>query len=231
MNAKAISILIGAIGVGAIAPASAADVYVNGTMSTTLTLQSFELSGGAVTVRLLDSGGGGTPTDPTPTDPTPTDPTPTDPTPSACGALPSNVVVVDAGVLGGTYKQALISPASKDSIVAFKITVPATGAYSSDFRATKTTSANLTKLLSVSSCPGQFTSPVNNNIAGCVKFSTESSRVYLTSDQSASARAWCVLQPGQTYYVNAVSKEWLTSTGYTCTSGANCTFLAAGSKQ
>lgn len=144
-----------------------------------------------------------------------------------CGPRPQNVAVVDAGVLGGQYNQTRFDTAVPNGIYAFKIVVPTSGVVSGDFRATITSASSGGKLVTVSSCPGDYTNPVDSRF--CSKYSTESSRLYLTSDPNADR--WCVLQAGKTYYANVVSRESITSSVPNCSNSATCSFYAAMQSQ
>lgn len=160
-------------------------------------------------------------------------PPPVNPNPinSACGPKPKNVTIVNTGSMVDNYTQTIIRPSSPNEVVAFKVTVPTGAIAANDFRSTKLSSTKAAKFVSVSVCPGEYRNPVGGNSAGCTKYSYESSRVYLTSNQSASPRSWCVLTPGQTYYINAVSVQSMNGTTATCTSSEDCGFYAARQPQ
>ncbi|HRQ56928.1 MAG TPA: hypothetical protein PLN31_05885 [Azoarcus taiwanensis] len=202
-------------------------VQVRDAQGNTVSGVTYSISGSSVVLSLPNSSGGGTtaptPTDPTPTDPTPTDPTPTDPPPSdaSCGATPSGVTIVDTGSASKSYARTLFRPGAKD-IIAFKFTVPASGTTIGEVRATTTSSAPLTKLLSISSCPGDYKNPIPSS-TWCQGFSTEVSNVVF-STRAADSRFMCVLEPGKTYYANAVAVQKLSDTAYTCSSTSNCGF-------
>lgn len=183
---------------------------------------TYSISGSSVVLTLPSGSGGGT-TDPVPTEPTPTEPTPTNPPPSdtTCGATPSGVTLVDTGSATGNYSRRDFKPSSQE-IVAFKFTVPSSGSTIGEVRATKLSSAPVTKLVSISSCPGDYKNPVPSS-PWCVNFSTEVSNVVFTTN-SKDSRFYCVLEPGKTYYANAVSVQTLNDTKYTCTSTNNCGF-------
>lgn len=156
-------------------------------------------------------------------DPVPV-PTP-EPDPPVAGCTPvPGVVVVNTGSLDEQWKQRTISPSGPTTIYAFKFTTPSSTTVTASFTATKTSSARLTKGLVVSECPGSAEA-YNGNLRGCTKFSTESSRMYLTTVPGAAERAWCVLKTNKTYYVNAFSHELRFSTP-TCDSAFNCSFYA-----
>ncbi len=155
-------------------------------------------------------------------------PSPVMPPPSntSCGVPGPHVSVVDTGVLNQGFNRSTYFP-SPSQIIAFKVTVPVGGEITSDFAATKTSSARVTKLVSVSECPGDYTNPVAGNLRGCLKFSVESSRIYLTSISTAPERAYCILEPGKTYYINAVSVERVDSQTATCSDSRTCSFYAS----
>lgn len=147
------------------------------------------------------------------------------PPPGSCGALPPDVIVVDTGSIATTWPQQTFLPLPP-KITAFKVTIPAGFTQEGNFTATKTSAAARSKLLVVSTCPGVL-APVGGQ-AACVKYSLESSMVRMSGNSAASS-SYCKLTPNNIYYVNAVSKQALTDTGYTCTTTTNCSFYATRS--
>lgn len=141
----------------------------------------------------------------------------------SCGALPSNVVVIDTGNITAAWPKTTYTPAGPEKIYAFKVRLNAGETDSSTANATKDVSAPRTKTLVVSTCPGVLT-PVNNQ-SYCVIAGTNVSTVRLTGNAGA-ASYYCKLPNASTtdYYVNAVSKASLTDTAYSCTSSGNCAF-------
>lgn len=143
----------------------------------------------------------------------------------ACGPLPPDVTVVDTGSISTTWPQQIFLPLPAQ-ITAFKVTVPAGFSQKGNFTATKTSAASKSKLLVVSTCPGVL-EPVGGQ-SSCVVYSLESSLLRMTGNAAASSY-YCKLTPGNTYYVNAVSKTKLTDTVLSCTSTTNCSFYASRS--
>lgn len=140
-----------------------------------------------------------------------------------CGKSPSNVILVDTGMLSTQYTQRIFSP-NANQIMTFIVEVPTAGVTHSDFVATKTTGSPVTKLVSVSECPGEYGNPLAEDVRVCVKFSTESSRIYLTSNQIAP-RSFCVLQPGRKYFINTVSRFSIDSPDASCSD--DCSFYVS----
>ncbi|MFZ5654636.1 MAG: InlB B-repeat-containing protein [Pseudomonadota bacterium] len=147
------------------------------------------------------------------------------PPPGSCGTTPPDVTVVDTGSISTYWAQQTFLPLPVQ-ITAFKVTVPAGFNQEGNFTATKTSAASKSKLLVVSTCPGVL-EPVGGQ-ASCVKYALESSMVRISGNSAASS-SYCKLTPGNTYYVNAVSKTKLTDTAYTCTTTTNCSFYASRS--
>ena len=145
------------------------------------------------------------------------------PPPGACGTLPSNTIVVDTGNILTAWPKTTYFPTAGNTVFAFKVRLNAGETDISNASATKDVSALRTKLLVVSECPGVLT-PVNNQSA-CVIEGTNVSKVRLTGNATA-ASYYCKLPNATTkdYYVNAVSKESLSATTFSCSSSANCAF-------
>ncbi len=147
------------------------------------------------------------------------------PPPGSCGPVPENVSVVDTGSISGSWPQQTFFPLPH-TVTAFKVTVPAGFTGKGNFTATKTSSAQKSKLVVVSTCPGVL-EPVGGQ-SSCVVYSLESSMVRMTGNAGASSY-YCKLTPGNTYYVNAVSKTKVNDTAYTCSNGTNCSFFGSRS--
>lgn len=143
----------------------------------------------------------------------------------ACGPLPPDVTVVDTGSISTTWPQQTFLPLPAQ-ITAFKVTIPAGFSQEGNLTATKTSAAARSKLLIVSTCPGVL-EPVGGQ-AACVKYALEASTVRMSANSAASP-SYCKLTPGNSYYVNAVSKTALTDTVFSCTSTTNCSFYASRS--
>lgn len=148
---------------------------------------------------------------------------PPPPPPGACGTLPANTVVIDTGDLNVSWPQAVYLPPPQQ-ITAFKVKVPSTFTGRDSFAVATTASSSKSKLLVVSACPGVLT-PVGS---ACSLSGTDTTTVRL-SGKASDASYYCKLTPGETYYVNAVSKYSVTDTGYNCTTPTNCSFYASRS--
>lgn len=150
-------------------------------------------------------------------------PPPPPPPPSGnCGALPANTVVIDTGNLSVNWPQQMFLPVPQQ-ITAFKVTVPSTFSGHDNFQSAGTGSSTTSKLLVISTCPGVLT-PVGGQTY-CSMRGTETTTV-LMSANSADPNYYCKLTPGSVYYVNAVSKNYLTDTAYNCNNTTDCSFYA-----
>jgi hypothetical protein len=147
------------------------------------------------------------------------------PPPGQCGTLPPDVDVVNTGSIATHWPQQSSFPFPQD-IVAFQFTVPPGFAQRGTFTATKTSASPRSKLVVISTCPGVL-APVGGQ-SSCVVQNLEASTVYLSANSSSSSY-YCKLSPGQTYYANAVSKQAIGDTAYTCSSTTNCSFLGSRS--
>lgn len=150
-------------------------------------------------------------------------PPPPPPPPGDCGALPANTVVIDTGNLNVSWPQQMFLPVPQQ-ITAFKVTVPSTFSGRDNFATAGTASSTTSKRLVVSTCPGVLT-PVGGQ-SYCSGGGTETTTLRL-STRSSDPSYYCKLTPGSVYYVNAVSKNNLTDTGYNCTTTTNCSFYAS----
>lgn len=146
-----------------------------------------------------------------------------DPPPTgSCGTLPTGVVVVDTGNMTTAFAKKEYTPALPSTIYAFKMRINAGYTANSIANATKGVSSPRTKLLVVSECPGVLTGVEST---GCIVTGTNVATARM-SGSTGAASYYCVL-PNATakdYYINAVSKESITDTGYTCTSPSTCAF-------
>lgn len=146
-------------------------------------------------------------------------------TTSGCGPLPANVTVVDTGSISTIWPQQTFLPLPAQ-ITAFKVTIPAGFNQEGNLTATKTSAALRSKLLIVSTCPGVL-EPVGGQ-AACSKYALEASTVRMSGNSAASS-SYCKLTPGNSYYVNAVSKTALTDTALSCTDTTTCSFYGSRS--
>ena len=146
-----------------------------------------------------------------------------DPPPTgSCGTLPTGVVVVDTGNMTTAFAKKEYTPALPSTIYAFKMRINAGYLGNISANATKGVSSPRTKLLVVSECPGVLTGVEST---GCIVTGTNVATARM-SGSTGAASYYCVL-PNATakdYYINAVSKESITDTGYTCTSPSTCAF-------
>lgn len=216
---KMIPLVFALISAGAMAQQIAVTVIdsTGKTVSTVGTSVTYSSSG--VLVKLPVAIGSGAETPPVEEPPVEEPP----PVAGVCGATPSGVVIERTGSLNEPYKQKQFNP-SPSQIVAFEFSVPSAGG-SGSFTATKTSSASVSKMVTISECPGDWQNLVHKT-NGCLAYSTESSLVRFTTDSSADKRSMCVLQPGRTYYVNAVSSNSFTTPKVTCSTTQNCGFYA-----
>ncbi|MDD3652468.1 hypothetical protein [Immundisolibacter sp.] len=147
------------------------------------------------------------------------------PPPGACGALPANTTVVDTGNMNAVWAQQTFFPLPQ-IITAFEMTVPSGFNQENDVTVTKTSGAQRSKLVVVSTCPGVL-EPVGGQ-SSCMKYQLESIKIKMSASPSASSY-YCKLEANKTYYINAVSKTALTDTAYSCTNTTNCSFFASRS--
>jgi len=141
-----------------------------------------------------------------------------------CADPSPSVTVVDTGSIATYWPQQRFG-AAPEVIHAFQIDVPADFAKRSSVVTTKTAEAGFSKLLVISECPGSA-EPVGDQ-AACVAFSYESTRVRLSANPSDS-KYYCKLEPGKSYYANAISRTRLDG-GLSCTDAVNCSFYVSRS--
>lgn len=154
-----------------------------------------------------------------PKSPDPVEPPP--PQPGACKRSPG-VFVEDTGSLTARYAIKAFRP-SPATIVAFRVTTPATGTHTGRATAVRSSESERVKLITVSECPGDYKNPIAKTNA-CVSLGVEASQVTLTTNPNADKRFQCVLERGATYYINAVSVSGFNNDAKSCTTTADCSF-------
>jgi hypothetical protein len=151
------------------------------------------------------------------------------PPPGSCGTTPPDVIPnppLDTGNLNATWpRTSVLRPAPTD-IYVFKVTVPTGFTGRSNFTATRDSTALKAKALVVSTCPGVLT-PVGGQ-SSCVKENGTDEALIALSARPGDSSFFCKLSPG-VYYVNAVSKNRLSDSGFNCTTAANCGFFGSRS--
>lgn len=230
MNVMRLSVFALALGIALPFAAQAANLTVKvGATTNTYTLQSLSVDGsGNVTVNAVaGSGGTGTPsvtdpgtTDPGTTDPGTTDPGTTDPSGSNECQSAGNLTCVNTLLPQKNLDRLAYRP-SPSQIYAFRIQVPASGGSLISAMATVQTTSPAAKMLVLSETPGDVN--ITGKSSACVKVGAEVSSMRLALNRKdVSTSAYCHLEAGKTYYVNAVSKNKTGRT--TCTTTTNCAF-------
>lgn len=144
--------------------------------------------------------------------------------PGACGTTPPNVTVVDTGNLNVAWPTMMFEPAPA-TVMAFRVHAPSGFAGRSDFRATRLPPATKGKAIVVSSCPGSVQPVAANSCT--LQNVTDSALLRLSANSSDTQFIYCKLTPGQTYYINAFSKNLPSDSDSNCPSGGStCKFQA-----
>lgn len=156
-----------------------------------------------------------------PPDPPPAEPPP----PSACGQRPPGVSIVSTGSMTKRFGKATYEPDPR-TIIAFAFTTPGTGNHKGRATATRTSSSEQTKLLSLSACPGEYRQPVVLSNA-CLQIGWEAVQITFTTDPQANPQTDCILERGRTYYLNATSHRHFNNADLSCTTRQNCGFTFA----
>lgn len=198
---------------------------------TTYTLSSLvvDASGNMNASVTSTSGAPATPTEEpdTPKEPAvPTEPPPVTPPATSTSCVASGALTcVDTSLTAQTFQRQSYKP-SPSMVYAFKIKSPASGTFYARAIATRMTGAPQSKLLVVSTTPGDVS--IEGKSRGCYRQSAEATTLqFVMNRPSISTLIACHLEPNQVYYINVASKNYSGLT--TCTSSSNCGFYFEGS--
>lgn len=213
-------------------------VTING-QPTSYTLESLSVDARG-NVKVVASGGSGTPGNPVnpgPVDPAPVDPAPVDPAPGNPAPVdpvaPSPTACVSTGkltcvntALPARAQSRLPYRPAADQVFAFRIDTPAGGRYLSSVSATVQTGSRAAKLLVISETPGDVSTA--GKPGACARQGNEVTTLNLAINRAdVHPSLYCHLEAGKTYYVNAAST---TRAGKaTCSTASSCGFYFEGS--
>jgi len=143
--------------------------------------------------------------------------------------MPGTVVEVVTKEMAAGLPRLAYTPKNGDEVYAFQITTPATGQFVKNLSSTKLTDSMGGKRVVISSCRGDY--DPTGKVPGCARLATEATTVTAVVGYPANqvnSNYYCLLQPGQTYWVNVSARANKDQATANCTKSTQCKFYFEG---